>query len=415
MVHGADRYLREGTRFWVVKARVSGGQVSGLGTLFSGAYIGMDPVLAGPSARDFRALDVPPVVTSEEPGRHFVLRSYRAGVVDVGSPVYFRKVQVGEVVESALDPSGDFATVRVFVHAPWDERVRAGTRFWNASGIDLSLSAEGVRMDTESVVSMLIGGLAFDTPVDGDAEPAAAEAVFPLYESFAATREEMYTLRTQYLLYFDQSVRGLVPGSPVEFRGIKIGQVRDVKLEVDSSGQHFRIPVVIEVEPERIGNIPGDAAARRAAMDALVARGLRAQLARGSLLTGQLLVALDIHEGAAPARIVWQEPYPEFPTIPTPLEEITERLTQLVKRIEKIPFDQIGADLRGSLAAAQAALTQAEKTMASTQALVGPDSAVNQELRRALVELTEASRSLGLAADQIEREPNSLLFGKGRK
>jgi len=146
-----------------------------------------------------------------------------------------------------------------------------------------------------------------------------------------------------------------------------------------------------------------------------VARGLRAQLKSGNLLTGQLTISLDLHEGAPPARIVWQEPYPEFPTIPTPLEEITERLTQLVKRIEKIPFDQIGADLRGSLAAAQAALTQAEKTMASTQALVGPDSAVNQELRRALVELTEASRSLGLAADQIEREPNSLLFGKGRK
>jgi len=415
MVHGAEQYLREGTRFWVVKARVSGGQVSGLGTLFSGAYIGIDPVLEGASARRFHALEVPPVVTSGEPGRHFVLRSYQAGVVDVGSPVYFRRVQVGEVVESALDPSGDFATVRVFVHAPWDARVLEGTRFWKASGIDVSVSAEGVRVDTESVVSMLIGGIAFDAPEDGDAAPAAADEVFPLYESYAATREEMYTVRAHYLLYFDQSVRGLVPGSPVEFRGIRIGQVRDVKLEVDPSGQRFRIPVVIEVEPERIGNVPHDAAERRAGMDALVARGLRAQLARGNLLTGQLVVALDMHPNAPPAQIVWQEPYPEFPTIPTPLEEITESLTQLVKRIEKIPFDQIGADLGRSLAAAQAALAQAEKTMASTQELVGPDSPVNQELRRALVELTEASRSLGLAADQIEREPNSLLFGKGRK
>jgi paraquat-inducible protein B len=414
MVKGADEYLREGTRFWVVKARVTGGQVSDLGTIFSGAYIGIDPVREGPARREFQALDVPPVVTSGEPGRHFALRSYGAGAIDVGSPVYFRKVQVGEVVASELDASGDFAMVRVFVHAPHDERVRAGTRFWNASGIDVSLDAEGVRVDTESVVSMLIGGVAFDTPVDGADEPAAADAVFPLYESRAATREEMYTLRTHYLLYFDQSVRGLVPGSPVEFRGIRIGQVRDVKLEVDPSGQRFRIPVVIEVEPERIGHLPGDVEARRAGMDTLVARGLRAQLARGNLLTGQLLVALDMHEGAPPAQIVWQEPYPEFPTIPTPLEEITASLTQLVKRIEKIPFDQIGADLRGSLSAAQAALTQAEKTMVSTQALVGPDSAVNQDLRRALFELSDAARSLGLAADQIEREPDSLLWGKGR-
>lgn len=415
MVHGAERYLREGTRFWVVKARVAGGQVSGLGTLFSGAYIGMDPVLDGPEARTFHALDVPPVVTSDEPGRQFVLRSYRAGVIDVGSPVYFRRVQVGEVVESALDPSGEFATVRVFVHAPWDQRVRQGTRFWNASGIDFSLSAEGVRVDTESLVSMLVGGIAFETPADGEQEPAAAETVFPLYESFAATRQEMYTLRSHYLLFFEQSVRGLVPGSPVEFRGIQIGQVRDVKLEIDPSGERFRIPVLIELEPERIGHVPRDQAARRAAMDRLVARGLRAQLGRGNLLTGQLLVSLDMHESAPPAHVVWEEPYPVLPTIPTPLEEVTESLTQLVKRLEKIPFDQIGADLRASLGAAQAALRQAEKTMASTQALVGPDSAVNQELRRALVELTEASRSLGLAADQIERDPNSLLFGKGRE
>lgn len=414
MVHGAERYLREGTRFWVVKARISGGQVSGLGTLFSGAFIGMDPVLEGPPANTFQALDAAPVVTSDEPGRQFVLHSYRAGSVDVGSPVFFRKVQVGEVVASELDASGEFVTIRVFVRAPWDERVRTGTHFWNASGFDVSMGADGVRVDTDSVVSLLIGGIAFDTPTGGDSEPAAAEAVFPLYESRAATRERMYTVQTRYVLYFHQSVRGLVPGSPVEFRGIRIGQVVDVRLELDPSGQGFRIPVVIEIEPERIGHLPAPEQ-RHAAMDALVARGLRAQLGRGNLLTGQLVVSLDMHEGAPPAAIVWQEPYPELPTVPTQMEEITDSLTQLVKRLEKIPFDQIGADLRGSLVAARAALTQAEQTMASTQALVGPDSAVNQELRRALVELTEASRSLGLAADQIERDPNSLLFGKGKK
>jgi paraquat-inducible protein B len=414
MEKGADEYLREGTRFWVVKARVAGGQVTGLGTLFSGAYIGMDPVREGAAARHFRALDAPPVVTADQPGRHFVLHSYGAGAIEVGSPLYFRKVQVGEVVESALDPSGDFVTIRVFVRAPWDERVLAGTRFWNASGLDVSLSAEGVRVDTDSVVSLLIGGVAFDTPADGEQERAAAEAVFPLYENRAATRERMYTVRNRYVLHFHQSVRGLVPGSPVEFRGIRIGQVVDVRLEAAPAGEEFRIPVVIEVEPERIGHLPAPEQ-RRAAMEGLVARGLRAQLARGNLLTGQMMVALDMHENAEPAQVVWKEPYPEFPTVPTPLEEIAESVTQLVKRLEAIPFDQIGADLRKSLVAAQGALAQAERTMASTQALVGADSAVNQELRRALVELTEASRSLGLAADQIEREPNSLLFGRGGK
>jgi paraquat-inducible protein B len=412
MVKGAEEYLTEGTRFWVVKARVAGGQVSGLGTLFSGAFIGVDPVREGRQTREFRALDTPPVVTTDEPGRHFVLRSHRAGAVEVGTPLFFRKIEVGQVVSSELDGSGEFVTIRVFVRAPHDERVRTDTRFWNASGIDVSMSAEGVRIDTESVVSLLIGGIAFETTETGAGEPAPDDAVFPLYESREATQREIYTQKTYWMLHFDQSVRGLHAGAPVEFRGIPVGQVRDVKLELDPVQRRFRIPVVIEMEPERIGNLHVEGGERRAALDRLVEAGLRAQLKSGNLLTGQLLISLDMHESAPPAQIVWQEPYPEFPTVPTPLEEITESATQLVKRLEKIPFDRISEDLRRSLEAARATLVQAERTLASTSALVGPDSPVNQEMRRALVELTDAARSLGLAATQIESQPESVIFGR---
>jgi paraquat-inducible protein B len=415
MVKGADAFLREGTRFWVVRPRVAGGQVSGLGTIFSGAYIGLDPVRAGRAARSFSALAVPPVVTIDEPGRHFVLRSYRAGAVDVGTPVFFRRIRVGQVVSSELDASGDSVTIQVFVEAPHDARVHTGTRFWNASGIDFALSAEGVSVDTESIVSILVGGIAFDTLERDDGEPAADGAEFPLYENRAATQREMYTEKVQWQLYFDQSVRGLVAGSPVEFRGIRVGEVRDVRLEADADQRQLLIAVVIEIEPERIGHLHLGREQRRAAVDRLVAAGMRAQLKSGNLLTGQLTVALDMHPDAEPAQVVWREPLPVFPTIPTTLEEITENLTSLVKRLEKIPFDRIGADLGSSLVAARASLEQAERTLAATQSLVAPESTLNQELQRSLHELTDAARSLGLAADQIEREPNSLLFGRGGK
>lgn len=415
MVKGAGAFLHEGTRFWVVRPRVAGGQVSGLGTLFAGAYIGLDPVREGRAARSFQGLSAPPVVTADEPGRHFVLHSFRAGAVAVGTPVFFRRIQVGEVVASELDASGDFVAIRVFVRAPHDERVHAGTRFWNASGIDLTLGADGVTVDTESLVSILGGGIAFDTPESDGGARAEADAVFPLYESRAATQREIYTEKVQWLLHFEQSVRGLVPGSPVEFRGIRIGEVRDVRLVADTEQVRLRIAVVIEIEPERIGHLHLDRAQRRAAVDELVASGMRAQLKSGNLLTGQLTVALDMHPEAPPAHVVWQEPLPEFPTIPTALEEITDTLTSLVKRLEKIPFDRIGADLGASLVAARASLEQAERTLATTQSLVSPESALSQELQRALAELTDAARSMGLAADQIEREPNSLLFGRGRK
>lgn len=408
-------YLTEKTRFWVVKPRVAGGQVSGLGTLFSGAYVAMDPVREGAPTHAFRALDTAPIVTTSDPGARFVLHSHKAGAVAVGTPVFFRKIEVGRVLSSELDASGDFIVIDVFIAAPHHERVHATTRFWNASGIDLALGAEGLRLDTESIVSMLIGGIAFDTPGSAHGPPAEAGAVFPLYENREATQREIYTEKVEWLLYFDQSVRGLSPGAPVELRGIRVGQVRDVKLEIDPEQRRFRTPVVIEIEPQRIHNLHVSGETRRERLDQLIAAGLRAQLKSGNLLTGQLVVALDIFENAEPAAIAWDQPTPIFPTVPTPIEEITQSLTELAKKLERVPLDRIGEDLRQTLVTTQGALAEAKETLAATRALVGPDSAVQTQLQRALYELADAARQLGLAAEQIESQPESVIFGKGKE
>jgi paraquat-inducible protein B len=418
-------HLTDQTRFWVVKPRVAGGQVSGLGTLFSGAYIGVDPA-KGSSARSFLGLDVAPIVTTDEPGRHFVLRSFSAGAVAVGTPVFYRKIRVGEVVSSELDTGGEFVAVRVFVNAPHDVRVRPRTRFWNASGFHVAMTAEGVHVDTESVASILIGGIAFDTD-DSDAADAAAdpEAVFTLYASREASTRPVYTKKITWLLYFDQSVRGLVPGSPVEFRGIRVGQVRDVRLEAVGGGE-IRIPVIVDIEPERFGQLFPEKQ-RREAVQNLVALGLRAQLKSGNLLTGQLLINLDLHPNAEPAEIVWADPYPVMPTIPTPLDEITTDLTEIVQKIDRMPLEQIGTGLADSLTGIAELMRQinedmvprlteavegADRTLAATSSMLGPDSALSQELPRLIQELNESARSVGLAADQIESEPESLIWGK---
>jgi paraquat-inducible protein B len=421
MVKGAEAYLTEKTRFWVVRPRVAGGQVTGLGTLLSGAYIGMDPVREAKSARKFRGLEVPPIVTTGEPGRHFTLRSRRGGSIEVGTPVYFRKVQVGRVIASGLDPSDDFVSVRVFVDAPHHDRVRENTRFWDASGFDATISAEGVSIDTESMISILVGGIGFDTPDSGDAAPVAEEgAVFPLYQNFAATTREIYQIKVPYLLHFEnQSVAGLHAGSPVEFEGIPIGEVRDVRLVVDPESGRFRVPVLIDIEPERIGNV-GSVKSRREMLDRLVALGLRAQLKSGNLLTGAQVVSLEMKEDAAPAQIVWDAPVPEFPTVPTPLEEIQASLTRLVQKLERVPLDEIAADLRGTLvsvedtlAVARGTLTEAERALDTAGGAIAPGSPIYHELQRSLIELGDAARSLGLAADQIEEQPDSLIFGRG--
>ena len=418
MAKGMTKHLTEQTQFWVVKARVAGGRVSGLGTLLSGAYIGMEPGRAGKAQRSFRGLEVAPVVTADMPGRHFVLHSERAGLAAVGTPVFFHKVEVGQVVASALDPGGEFVTIRIFVQEPFDQRVHSDTRFWDASGFDVSLGADGLQIHTESVVSILIGGIAFESSADPEPMLAPAETVFTLYENHEATRRPVYKTTAHWLFHFDESVRGLSPGTAVEFRGIPVGEVTDVKLEFDAAANQFRIPVVAEIQPERFTKLEGEA--RRAAVDKMVEAGLRAQLKTGSLLTGQLVIALDMHENAPPAKIDWSGPYPELPTIPTPLEEITANLTQLAEKLGKVPIDEIAKELRATLMLVNrdvmprlgATMAQAERTLASADTMVSADSPVSQELRRALVELAQAARSVGLVADTLQRQPQSLIFGK---
>lgn len=427
MVAGADRYLRESTRFWIVRPRIAGGQVTGLSTLLSGSYIGMDPVGEGKSRRAFDGLEVAPVVTLQEAGRYFVLRSRRAGALDPGTPVFFRKISVGQVVSSALDPKDDFVTTRIFVREPFDQRVHSDSRFWNASGFNATVSADGVTIDTESIVSILVGGIAFEARDESDAPVADAEAVFTLYESRDDADRPIYTRRVPFLLNFDQSVRGLSVGAPVEFRGIELGEVTDIRLEFDTKRAQFRIPVTIALEPDRIPGVSMSATeVSRVNTDKLIASGLRAQLKTANLLTGQLIVALDIFKDAPPAKMNWNGPVPEIPTVPTPIEEITASLTSLASRLGKLPVEQIGEDLRASLAALRVTLSKSQdvgpaltntlqavdRTLASTNALIGPDSAVNNELRRALLELSEAARALALAAEQFQSQPSSVIFGK---
>jgi paraquat-inducible protein B len=432
---GAASYLTENTRFWVVRARVAAGGVSGLGTIFSGAYIGIDPGKPGKAARSFKGLEIPPVITTGLPGAHFILKADTLGSLDIGSPVYYRQIKVGQVVAYELEKDGSAVDIKIFIHAPHHEAVHQKTRFWNASGLDVAVDAGGIRINTESLVTLMVGGIAFDTPTNLEPGPRAREeAVFKLYESREKSLEESYVQKRPWVLYFEGSVRGLSVGAPVDFRGIEIGRVNDIFLEFDWENLAFRIPVLIELEPDRIDWVGRQTMDRRQGMEFLVEKGLRAQLKQGSLLTGQLYVALDMYPDAPPAKIVWAEPYAELPTIPTPMEEITRNVSKIVEKFEKIPLEQIGNDLRDTMAhlnrttedlqklvqnldasvvpAANATLEQTQKTLIKVDRLLNAESPTGHELKRALGELADASRNISILVDYLERHPESLVFGK---
>ena len=470
MAREAEHYLTERTRFWVVRARIAAGEVSGLGTLFSGAYIALEPGTAGKPQRAFIGLDRPPVVTGDFPGRRYRLQAARLGSLDVGAPVYYRQIKVGQVDSYDLEPDGRAVIIGVFIEAPYHRYVSNKTRFWNAAGLDVRFDTNGIRLDTPSMVSLLIGGIAFDNPVDLEpGEPAQEGRVFQLYDNFEASRQRTFTDKDQYLLYFADSVRGLVPGAPVEFGGIRIGQVLDLSLEFDAEAIAFRLPVLIEIEPERIsaGKNALTQDQRRTTMDQLVAKGLRAQLKTGNLLTGRLVVDLAFDFKAEPARIDWDGKYPQLPTVSGPLQELTASVVKLVNRldrfpleqigermqsalsglnatlerarlkIDKLPVEQIGADLHsalqnvattlnqaqaliqkldGSVAAeAVAALDQARRTLASMEMSVGAEAPLNIEARQAAAELADAARAMRILAEYLARHPEALFYGKGEK
>lgn len=436
MVKGAKGRLTENTRFWVERARIGAGGASGLGTLFAGAYIGLD--LGEPGGKptlSFKGLEIAPVVTTGLPGSHFKLKAKRLGSLNVGSPIYYRQIKVGQVVAYEMVEDGVAVDFKIFVHAPYHEYVRKNTRFWNASGVEVSVDASGIQVKTESFVTIMIGGIAFETPVNLEpGAPAEKGATFKLYESREKIFEKAYVEKRQWVLYFDGSVRGLAAGAPVELQGIKIGEVTDVTLEFDYEKLAFRIPVLVETEPERIKFIGRETVDKKRGMDIMVEKGLRAQLKTGSLLTGQLLIGLDFHSDASPAKINWDGRYPELPTIPTPMEEITSGVTRIVEKLDTIPLEQIGKDLQQTMAnlskttanlqklvqkldanvapAATDTLKQAQTTLIKVDRLLNADSPTGHELKRALAELADAARNIAILVDYLERHPDSLVFGK---
>jgi paraquat-inducible protein B len=317
MVHDAGPYLTDNTRFWVVRARVGAGEVSGLGTLLSGAYIGMDPGKGGSPQRSFKGLEIPPVVTDDLPGTHVVLEAKRLGSLEIGSPIYYRQIKVGKIVSYKLEEDNKTIRFRAFVHAPHHELLYENSKFWNASGLDVKLDADGIQIQTESLVTLIGGGLAFDIPAgQTPGNPAPNDHVFILYEHKEDIDQKTTAELNHWILQFEGSVRGLSKGAPVELKGINFGEVTDIKAEFDLDTLTPRILVYIVTDPE----VFVDTGTAREPIDkqieALVAKGLRAQLQTGSLLTGQLFVDIDFHPDAPPAKVLHDREYPELPTLP---------------------------------------------------------------------------------------------------
>jgi paraquat-inducible protein B len=461
----AAPYLTDKARFWVVRPRLSGSNISGLETLISGAYIEMDPGDKGGTAnekREFTALETPPGVRSDEPGLTIQLKTGRIGSLGSGSPVFYRDIVVGEVLGYTLPEGTGPITVQAFIRAPYDKRVRTGTRFWNASGLRIELGSQGVHVELESLQAVLSGGIAFNTPQDSrDSATATPDATFQLFASENDADAASFKERLPYVLYFQTSAAGLSVGAPVQLYGIQIGNVTSVALQFDPVQATARVRVGIEVQPERLTSLGGraDMTPEEVARH-LVARGMRAELSTISYLTGTMAVSLEFPPNPAPAEITHEGDAIVLPTEGGGLAGLTTQLSEIVQKVDSIPFAQIGGNANallgtlnallggpevkqalGSLTSTlvdvqglvkrtdaglapvlrrlpemsadlQQTLSRASHLVGSADSAYGSNSQFQRDLERLMAQLNDTARSIRLLADFLDRHPEALIRGR---
>jgi paraquat-inducible protein B len=456
--HAAGLMVKD-AKFWVVEPRISLSGISGLSTLLSGNYIGFEAGKSDEDERSFIGLDLPPPITDQK-GRKFLLKAATLGSLGVGAPVYYRQLNVGQVAAYNLAADGKSVEITVFVDSPYEKYVTSETRFWNASGVNVSVGADGVDVHTESLAALIAGGLAFDVAdIAAPGQPAPANTTFTLYRNRAIAMKQPDPLARRFALVFDESVRGLSVGAPVTLYGLPVGEVASVGMSIDPKTKAFRPRVLFTFFPERlVGQLGRQQQAEGKAMETasaeervrriryqVEARGLRAQLRTGSFLTGELYVAFEYFPDAPKVKLDLSQDPIELPAVPGGLANLEAKLSSILTKIDNMPLNAIGSEVKNVLATANQALKDADtlinrvdaqwvpegtKTLAEARhaiadadhaindadsTLLSKDSVAPQDLRDTLQEVARAARAVRVLVDYLERHPEVLIRGKAEE
>jgi len=426
----AEGFATQGARYWVVRPRFGVSGVSGVDTLLSGPFIGADIGDSTEKHYDFRGLEQPPALIHGASGKRFLLTADDLGSLDVGSPIYYRRIQVGRVVSYHLNREGTGVDAQVFIDSPYDRFVTTNSRFWNASGVDVALSASGLKLNTQSLATVIAGGIAFVTPDwPKDQQEAPEDTHYTLFDdqtsALAPPDGEPHYIRMR----FQQSLRGLATGAPVEFLGMNVGRVVSLTPDYDQKKDDFSLIVGAVIYPQRLGEVGKrlEAEDRDGKLFAgWVERGLRAQARTGNLLTGQLYISIDFIPNAPKVAFNPKAQPLVIPTVTGSFDRLQEQMAGIVNKIDKIPFDSIGKNLDSSLAQLSGTLRQlnsgvlpqmtttlmgVQQLTGSASQTLGADSPVQQNLNQTLEEVQRMARSLRVFGDYLSRHPDSLIRG----
>lgn len=433
---GAGFITQPESRFWVVRPRLGVSGVSGLGTILSGPYISVDTTdkQSGPSQYHFTGLEKAPEVTTGRHGTRFTLVADDLGSLEIGSPIYYRRIPVGRVIGYDLDSTGTAVNIQIFVDAPHDQYIHGDTRFWNTSGIDFSFDGAGVNLRTSSLAAIVSGGLAFANPPETEAPPLEPGKVFKLFDTYDLALADPDGMPFSVELHFRQSVRGLKLGAPVDFRGLELGKVYDIDLEYDPTSKRFFALVKVQLYPLRFGieyekivslsSHTQDPA--QTLLGPLVQHGLRAQLRAANLLSGQQYIALDFFPESDSQDFDLQRRPFVVPTIAGSFDRLQQQVSSIVTKLDSIPYSDVAQDIRDGLAALKqllknidtqvvpstnSALQAAQRALNNAEKILSKDAPTVNKLDRSLQEITNAAKSLRALADYLQTNPTALIRG----
>lgn len=354
MLNTAVPLLREDTQFWVVKPQISASGVSGLETILSGSYIAIDPGKSDSKARKFTGLEDIPLVTPSEPGLRIRLVTENAAGINVGTPLYYRGIKVGQVEQIKFDTDFSHLNLTVFIRAPYDALISTNTKFYNIGGFSFDVSTSGINLELNSLETLVLGGITFTTPASfiTDSNKVDNNSVFTLYHSEKDSKTLNTFNKEYYVIYFDDSTRGLTSGRPVVLNGIKIGEVIDVRLLYDEAINQTVVPVLVEIQPDLIDTADHEPAENLIAQ--MVANGLQASIETANLITGQKMIALALYSDDI--QTIKDDDYSSYQVLPsrsTGLSKLTEDIGEIITTVKELPLDKLF--VQASVAAGKAA------------------------------------------------------------
>ena len=439
----AEDLLTTKTRFWLVSPRVSFTEVSGLNTLLSGSYIAMSPEQGGEETYEFIAETRPPVTPPGTPGLHLKLNSDDEFAYKAGDPIIYKGFKVGEFEDANFNIEERTVYYQAFIEAPYHKLITQNTRFWNTSGVRFHLASSGIKVETGSLETLLANGVTFGIPEGVPQGQLVTEnAFFKIFSDQKSAFDARFKLSVEFLLFIEDSVRGLTVGAPVEYRGLQIGEVIAINQLSDVPGnileQGYPIPVLINIYPGKVGQQDNQSGVRfvRERMRAWLSRDLRATLKMGNVLTGGLYVDLQHHKDVEPMAVATIFDHDVIPVVSNEFTLLTQKAEAILDKINDLPVEDLITDVTEVIDTLGQAADSVTQTSQNFDTLVGSmdgqsiNTNVNQvledlsavlqnfsqgglspaEIQETMDDLQETLRNIQPLLLQLNQTPNSLIF-----